>query len=178
MRAGIKKSELRSRLFAHASDKLWRDLTGFLRSEHIIEETGEYVKLRSHQPQVPAQLKPLVERMVATLRKEGLTVSDWGELAKKTGLKQQDANELKAYCIEQEGFVAMGVDFIVDSEVYRKTVESLQGQLPKGEPFSTPQVKEILGVSRKYLIPFLESLDENGWTKRLENERIWLKPPS
>jgi selenocysteine-specific elongation factor len=34
--------------------------------------------------------------------------------------------------------------------------------------------KEATGLSRKYLVPFLEKLDELKLTKRDEQERIWM----
>lgn len=176
MRTGMKKSELRSKLFPNLPDKLWREYIGWLKSKNIIEETDETVKMRSHKPEIPAALQAPVQKIVQTLRKEGLAVSGWNDLAQKAGIKPNQVNEVKAYCMEQENFVAMGPDLIVDANVYWETVANLQKQLPQGAPFSTPQVKDLLNVSRKYLIPFLESLDDHGLTKRLDNERVWIKP--
>ncbi|WP_134704765.1 selenocysteine-specific translation elongation factor [Ammoniphilus sp. YIM 78166] len=175
MRVGMKKSEMRSKLFPHLTDKLWREYIGWLKSKNIIEETDETMKMRSHKPELPAPLKATVEKIIATLRKEGLAVSTYADLAQKAGIKPNQTNDVKAYLIEQESFVSMGPDFIVDAPTYWEMVNNLQQELPQGTPFSTPQVKDILNVSRKYLIPFLESLDDQGLTKRVENERIWIK---
>ena len=38
--------------------------------------------------------------------------------------------------------------------------------------FDTPGAKNVLGISRKYLIPLLECLDATGFTKRNDNERV------
>ncbi|WP_100523500.1 selenocysteine-specific translation elongation factor [Mycobacteroides abscessus] len=175
MRVGMKKSELRIKLFPHLTDKLWREYIGWLKSKNIIEETDETVKMRSHKPELPAPLRAPVDKIISTLRKEGLAVSAWADISQKAGIKPNQTNEVKVYLIEQENFVAMGPDLIVDAATYWATVNNLQEQLPQGSPFSTPQVKDILNVSRKYLIPFLESLDDHGLTKRQENERIWIK---
>ncbi len=175
MRVGMKKSELRSKLFPHLTDKLWREYIGWLKSKNIIEETDETVRMRSHKPELPSALRAPVDKMIAALRKEGLAATTYADLAQKAGIKPNQVNEVKAYLMEQENFIPMGPDFIVDAPTYWETVNSLQQQLPQGTPFSTPQVKDILNVSRKYLIPFLESLDDHGLTKRLENERIWIK---
>ncbi|HJV47029.1 MAG TPA: selenocysteine-specific translation elongation factor [Bacillota bacterium] len=175
MRIGIKKSELRSKLYSMLPDRLWREFIQWLKSHNIIEEIDENIKLRSHRPTLPDSLKQSVERMIITLRKEEISVSAWEELAKKAGLKQAEIMEVKIYLLEQQNFVKMGPDFIVDRTVYQNEIKNLQKQLPKETAFTTPQVKELLGLSRKYLIPFLESLDEEGYTKRFENERKWLK---
>lgn len=175
MRNGMKKSEVKSKLFPSVSDRLWKEYIQYLRKESVIEEIGEMVKLRSHAPQIPAAIKNAVGKIMDTINNEGLTVTNWDELVKKAGIKPGDSGEVKAYLLDQPDFVSMGPDFVVNAEVYKQTIERLKQQLPQDMPFSTPQVKEILGFSRKYLIPFLESLDEHGITKRLENERIWIR---
>ena len=40
--------------------------------------------------------------------------------------------------------------------------------------FDTPGAKEVLGISRKYLIPLLECLDAVGFTRRSDNERVFI----
>lgn len=42
-------------------------------------------------------------------------------------------------------------------------------------PIEAAQFRDLVGTSRKYVIPLLEQLDEMGVTKRLENKRV-LKP--
>ena len=175
MRQGMKKSELRSKLFSKLSDRLWRELTNTWMQNNIIEETDESVKLKAHQPSLPDKVKPTVEKILSTLKKEGITVPNWEEIALKAGLKPAEITEVKSYLLDQGDWVKMGPDFIVHLAIYNEMVKSLRKQLPADQPFSTPQVKELLGLSRKYLIPFLESLDENGYTKRNENERTWLQ---
>ncbi len=175
MRNGMKKSEVKSKLFSMVSDKLWKEYIQNLREEKVIEEIGEMVKLRSHTPQIPSAIQMATDKIIDCINKEGLTVTSWDELVKKVGIKPGDGGEVKTFLLDQPDFVSMGPDFIVNAKVYNQTIEQLKQQLSLDVPFSTPQIKEILGYSRKYLIPFLESLDEHGVTKRMENERVWIK---
>ena len=39
--------------------------------------------------------------------------------------------------------------------------------------FEVGQAKDILGLSRKLMIPLLEALDNRGLTKRVDNKRVW-----
>ncbi|RKD22707.1 selenocysteine-specific translation elongation factor [Ammoniphilus oxalaticus] len=175
MRTGMKKSELRSRYFPDLADRLWREFVVNLREEAVVDESDEAISLKKHQPKIPTSIQPTIEKLENTLKKEELTVSSWDDLAKSAGLKQQDIPELKAYLIEQKGYVAMGSDFLVDASVYESAVTRLKEGLPADNPFTPAQVREIISVSRKYLIPFLESLDQRGLTKRVDNERVWIK---
>jgi selenocysteine-specific elongation factor len=45
-------------------------------------------------------------------------------------------------------------------------VETLRGSLVPGRRYSPAELKEVLGVTRKYLIPFLEFCDRTGVTER------------
>jgi selenocysteine-specific elongation factor len=43
-----------------------------------------------------------------------------------------------------------------------------------GQSFTITEAKEILGISRKYMIPLLERLDKEAWTVRMNEKRKWI----
>jgi selenocysteine-specific elongation factor len=47
-----------------------------------------------------------------------------------------------------------------------------RGMAGKG-PLAPTDLREVLGLSRKFLIPFLEYCDRKGYTSRMGNGRIW-----
>ncbi|MDQ3242629.1 MAG: SelB C-terminal domain-containing protein, partial [Gemmatimonadota bacterium] len=78
--------------------------------------------------------------------------------------------------LEREGVL----ERVGDERYYsRSTVVSMVGKLrSKVEPgrlYSPAELKEFLGVSRKYLIPFLEHCDRKGVTERRVDGRM-VKP--
>lgn len=52
-----------------------------------------------------------------------------------------------------------------------KMVQRLRTELETGRIYSPGELREVLGVSRKYLIPFLEFCDRSGITERREKGR-------
>lgn len=50
-------------------------------------------------------------------------------------------------------------------------IQRLRTELETGRIYSPGELREVLGVSRKYLIPFLEFCDRSGVTERRENGR-------
>ena len=54
-------------------------------------------------------------------------------------------------------------------------VGTLRSSLKAGRQYSPSELREIVGVSRKYLIPFLEFCDRRGVTERSESGRV-LRP--
>jgi selenocysteine-specific elongation factor len=51
-------------------------------------------------------------------------------------------------------------------------VGKLREELVPGEVYVPAQLRDILGFSRKYLIPFLEYCDRNGVTERRGEGRV------
>lgn len=74
--------------------------------------------------------------------------------------------------LEREG----DVERVADDRYYGREavagmVEALRTSLQPGRVYSPSELKEVLGVSRKYLIPFLEFCDRKGVTERRDQGR-------
>ena len=52
-------------------------------------------------------------------------------------------------------------------------VERLRTGMTKGREYSPAELRELLGFSRKFLIPFLEYCDRHGLTSRTAGGRVW-----
>lgn len=62
-------------------------------------------------------------------------------------------------------------DRYYDANAAADMMSKLRTQLEPGRIYSPGELKEVLGVSRKYLIPFLEFCDRKGVTERREQGR-------
>src|SRR5699024_2527824 len=71
----------------------------------------------------------------------------------------------RAYVFDEERIVARQIVKNAATELYEQT---------KGEGFTLQTARDVLRLSRKNLVPFLELLDRLQYTKRVGNERIWL----
>ncbi|RLJ71113.1 selenocysteine-specific translation elongation factor SelB [Hydrogenivirga caldilitoris] len=65
-------------------------------------------------------------------------------------------------------------EFLIVSDDLLKNYERKLRTL--GDRFSVQEAKEVLGLTRKYLIPLLEYFDNLGITRRVGNERLWVLP--
>jgi selenocysteine-specific elongation factor len=69
--------------------------------------------------------------------------------------------------LEREGEIErVSDDRYYGREPLARMVETLRSTLLPGRIYSPVELKEVLGVSRKYLIPFLEFCDRKGITER------------
>jgi selenocysteine-specific elongation factor len=130
-----------------------------LRSERI-ELRGSVVAVPHHKPALPPELASSWNRARAALG-ESLAVPTVSEL----GLPAE-----AIHLLAREGdLTRIGPDFVfLPDQVDRivATVARLE------QPFGVGDVKEALGLSRKYVMPILEWLDSNEYTARRGDGRI------
>jgi selenocysteine-specific elongation factor len=80
--------------------------------------------------------------------------------------------------LERQGrIVQVETDRYYDRSVLEAMIARLKDALVPGEAYVPAQLRDVLGFSRKYLIPFLEFCDRNGLTERRENGRVLRETP-
>ena len=55
----------------------------------------------------------------------------------------------------------------------KRLLDKLRSSMAGGTEFSPSQIRDALGLSRKFLIPFLEYCDRAGYTNRTVTGRVW-----
>jgi selenocysteine-specific elongation factor len=57
-------------------------------------------------------------------------------------------------------------------KIFNLFIDDLRVFFKKNKILSVSEIKKITGLSRKFVIPLLEYLDQNKFTKRIKNDRI------
>ncbi|MBN2050251.1 MAG: selenocysteine-specific translation elongation factor [Spirochaetales bacterium] len=73
--------------------------------------------------------------------------------------------------------VALENGIFYSPEVYRELVHAILAGRKSGDTFSIPQVKERTGLSRKFSIPVLNRMEQDGYVKRSDDLRVVLRLP-
>ena len=75
--------------------------------------------------------------------------------------------------LERQGrIVQVETDRYYDRNTLDAMIARLREKLVPGQVYVPAQLRDVLGFSRKYLIPFLEFCDRNGITERRGEGRI------
>ena len=75
--------------------------------------------------------------------------------------------------LERQGRIVQGeTDRYYDRATLESMIGRLTAKLVPGQVYVPAQLRDVLGFSRKYLIPFLEYCDRNGVTERRGEGRI------
>ncbi|HUP00125.1 MAG TPA: selenocysteine-specific translation elongation factor [Gemmatimonadota bacterium] len=81
--------------------------------------------------------------------------------------------------LESEGeLVKLASDWYADAVALAAARAAIVEQLQRAGDADTGALKQLLGVSRKYLIPILEHFDRSGITRREGNRRVLVGPRS
>ncbi|MEH7305148.1 selenocysteine-specific translation elongation factor [Neobacillus drentensis] len=171
MKMGINKAELlqtmQKRVPKHLLDYVLEN--GII--NHIFNRNGQFVSLASFVPHVPKNWAKRTENLVANLKKDGLKVRYLKEYFADAGIPDNIEADLRRFLEEEERLVPLDGQFAYHGEVFQLAAVKLRSQT--GAEFDVGEAKDVLGLSRKYMIPFLEKLDSLGLTKRVENKRVW-----
>jgi selenocysteine-specific elongation factor len=122
---------------------------------------------------VPKSWQKRAESIVENLKKDGLQSRYLADYFSSAGIPDSLSADLKRFLEETGQIVPLDDQYYYHGEVFKNAVSTLKSET--GSEFEVGDAKTALGLSRKYMIPFLERLDSIGLTKRVENKRIWQK---
>lgn len=171
LRAGLPKEELRTRFFERLD---WRTFQGLL--EHWIKEgkielAGNSIVLAGHRPEIDARQKKAVEQLVERYRHGHFQPPSPEEACKDLGLSPAELEELLHYLARQGILVKVAEGLYFHHEALKAAQEKIR-ELGKKGTFTLAEARDVLGSSRKYVLPLLEYLDHTKFTRRIGDKRI------
>jgi selenocysteine-specific elongation factor len=136
-----------------------------------IERRGAHLTTPGWQPVLSAEDGAFKLKVLGRLRAAGSEPPDIHEL--ELELKRDPVPILRLLEREHEVVPVEPGRFYAVQEVDR-LVTRLRGGMTEGREYSPAELREVLGLSRKYLIPFLEYCDRMRVTERRATGRVRL----
>ena len=109
-------------------------------------------------------------RIEEAWRKAGFDAPGNLDLAKALGTKPQVVAGLVQHLLKSGAIVRLSPEVLVHAEVLGGIETTVRAQ--KGRTMSVGDFRDLLGLSRKYLIPLLEHLDRRRITRRVGDARV------
>jgi selenocysteine-specific elongation factor len=160
LEAGLPLQQARSRL--RARDLLFDDIVRDLVGRAKIELRGSVLARAGWKAGTGADAAKVAELAVA-LKAGGVSPLSVGELTDQFGKETPALLRV----LEREGrAVAVAPDRFYDPDALTSLMESLRAATSDGTQRTASQIREAIGLSRKYLIPFLEYCDRTGISTR------------
>jgi len=121
-----------------------------------------------HYPKIPPEKEKLMTRILKTLRD-----NSHNPLNEKTILLQfSRSKEIIHFLMQEEKIVRLNDGILLEKKHYDMIKGKLIQFLKTNGSISIAEVRGLLGLSRKYIIPLLTKLDEENITKRQGNNRV------
>jgi selenocysteine-specific elongation factor len=88
------------------------------------------------------------------------------EAIARLGLSRDKAAPLYRHAVETGALIELNGEIALHRDVHDALLESLRGELAPGRGLTVSEIKQIIGVSRKFAVPICEHLDRKGFTRR------------
>ncbi len=164
-RIGFDLSQLRAALrdqAGHVFEALIEDMCSddFVRRESMIAR-------RSHQPALPATLRPAAAKI-----REALSKKPFDPPARREIESDPHAQRVLRFLIEGGEVIEIASDVVLSRENFEWMKNAVADFISKNGPATVSELRQALESSRRTMVPFLEKLDRQGVTRRLGDKRV------
>ncbi len=171
LKAGMPKEELKSKFPALQGLKLFNLVLNQTIQEKEIVQEEKTVRLVSHAVSLGVDQADIKKRILDAYLKNWLTPPYFKEISKTLDVEASRAKEVLMLLLEEGVIVKAKEDLYFHSEAVGALQKKLVDFLVAHGEITTPQFKEMTGVSRKYLIPLIEYFDAQNVTIRIGDTR-------
>ncbi len=165
LRRGLPKEELRTRL--GIEPRLFVRVLERLKAQGTVAEDGPYVRLASHMVRLSPEQERQAAQVLDVLREAGISVPDRGEW--ETALRVSP--ELTNALLEQGRLVEVAPDLLYERETLDGLIQKVRAAIQNEGPLAVSQIRDVLGASRKYVLPLVGYTDEHKITRRVGDQR-------
>ena len=171
MKSGLAKEELRTKLPEEMDVKLFQILLNELvQSKEMVLERDK-LRLPNHQISSVDE-KGLVKRVEEAVLKGGLQPPSSRELSEEWSENEEKVHAVLEHLVHEGVLVKIKSGMYFHRIHFKNLKEKLITYMKSNKEITTPQFKEMTGVSRKYAIPLFEYFDQIKLTLRIGEKRV------
>ncbi|NLT22623.1 MAG: selenocysteine-specific translation elongation factor [Syntrophorhabdus sp.] len=170
LKIGISKEELRSRLPA-TDVQVFQSALDVCVAAGLIVVEKDRVRSRDHA-RGTSQTDEFEKRVLDALLTAGFTPPGLKDLAGIVGVTEKNARELLERLAFTGGVVKVGQDMYFHRDMIEEVKEKAANYLRDHQEMGPSDFKSELNLSRKFLIPLLEYLDQIKLTIRKGDKRV------
>ena len=171
LKPGMSREELRVRA-GGADERVFGFLLSALGAEGVVKTERDKVRLASHE----VRLSPDQQRVVDTLESEFSRAEaappSAEEALGRAGVRGDEEHELFQVLVQSGKLVRVKESLFFHARALDSIQAKLVALLRERKEIGPSDIKDLLGISRKYAIPLLEFFDQRRVTARVGERRI------
>lgn len=171
---GLSREELRRRVFSKAHPAVCDTALARLESGGSVAASADLIALAAHRVQLSDQEGAARAAIEAALSAAGLEGVSLPNLHVQLGQAQKACENAVRILVQEKEAERLGAGLLVARGALETFRAAARERFRSGAKLDVAEVKELTGLSRKYVIPLLEWLDRERVTRRVGSERIVL----
>ncbi|PYM22899.1 MAG: selenocysteine-specific translation elongation factor [Candidatus Rokuibacteriota bacterium] len=171
LRGGMSREELRVRA-ANADERVFAHVLGALDAEGAVRVDRDKVRLAAHELRLSAVQQTAVDRLEREFREAAAAPPSAEEALGRAGLAGDEEHELFQLLVESRKLVRVKESLFFHAAALEAIQDKLVALLRERKEIGPGDVKDLLGISRKYAIPLLEYFDARRVTTRVGERRV------
>jgi selenocysteine-specific elongation factor len=166
LRRGMSKEELRSKVGIPA-DLLSGSIARLVDAATIADRGGD-IALSGHRQGLTPEQESAVRAFLSDLEEHPFNPPPLAELARRHRMTPA----LLQYLVSEQRVVRINDDTVFARAAYEQAVSRLTSHLAQHRTLTVAVARDVLGSSRRYVLPLLEWLDAQKITRRVGDDRI------
>ena len=171
LKHGMIKEVFKARLTRGIDTRTFNFLVQALVKSDTIVQEKEMVRLSGHKIALQADQKDLRNRIEETYLNSSLQPPYFKDLVASVGQNSGHMKDVLDHMVQEGIVVKVKEDLYFHKTAIDALKSKLVGFLRENGEVSIPQLKDMIGVSRKYMIPLVEFFDDTKVTIRVGDIR-------
>jgi selenocysteine-specific elongation factor len=171
---GVPREELRMRFLPHSSATYLQYVLDTLQRSKQITLSGSNVLPYGTQIGLTDAQEAIRQAIVDEITKAGYQPPTLDDLLARLPHPKAELRSVYHFLLQRGELVKITSDLVVLSDQITTLKNQLRSVFQPGQPFTVADFKDLLNISRKYAIPYLEYLDRERVTRRAGDKRILL----
>jgi selenocysteine-specific elongation factor len=171
LKPGMPKEELKSKFPPLLTSKLFNLTLNQMIKEKEIAQEENFIRLASHAVSLGVKQADVKDKILKSYLNAGLEPPYFKELAKSLDMDAKRAKDVLMHMVAEGAIVKVKEELYFHAAVVKDLKKRLVKFLETQGEITTPQFKEMTGVSRKYVIPLAEHFDSTNVTLRVGDVR-------
>lgn len=172
LRGGLPREEAKSRLAPRLDNRSWNALLDALAQRSIVALSPTTLRLPGYEAAFTAEQRAFADAIEAAYRKEPFNPPSVEDALEGLPGTLQKTEEVFEALVEQGTLVKIAQDLYLHKEAVEAALQKMK-EAAGPEGISAGQVRDLLGSSRKVVIPLLEYFDAQRITRRVGDVRVF-----
>ncbi len=171
LKENMPKEELKSKLPSVLGTKIFNLILTQLTKEKEIIQEEDSVRLKSHVVALQIDQEEVVNNIIKTYKESKLSPPYFKAFCENNGYEQKSVFDILLVLVNDGKIIKVKDDLYFFEDAVNNLKDELVDYLKKNKEITTPQFKDMTGVSRKYVIPLIEYFDSEKVTIRVGDSR-------